>query len=310
MTSGFDICERIARAKNASLYRAARELSPERFRFFLAAYASMRLIDDLVDDTFLALPTAEARAEARPKAAGRLQAWMGQVAAARDGLAGPDGPLPDAVVGALRETLGRSDLDIAPWRALKAALARDIAEIDLESWDDFLGYCDGATAAPASIFIYVLACRLDRTGGYVGPLSHPPLYYARDMAIFCYLVHILRDLAEDAAAADQLLTIPFDILEEAGLSRDSLRAAVLERKFMKLEPLSAILLERAWSHFEIGQQRSAKLLAVLDAEAGIQLGRLFAVYIDLARTMATDYAGFLSDAAAKREAATARHLGH
>ena len=62
----FEACNALAAAKNANLYRAAMRLSPERQRFFLASYASMRVIDDIVDDGFLELPDAERHAQREP----------------------------------------------------------------------------------------------------------------------------------------------------------------------------------------------------------------------------------------------------
>ncbi|MDG2123808.1 MAG: hypothetical protein P8J87_08940 [Verrucomicrobiales bacterium] len=65
----------------------------------------------------------------------------------------------------MNEMLGRSTLGAGPWVGLGAALVDDIRERRLGKWEDFLGYCSGATVAPAHIFLYVLAC--SESGGGV-----------------------------------------------------------------------------------------------------------------------------------------------
>lgn len=292
----FDACNDLAAAKNANLYRAAMRLSPERQRFFLAAYASMRVIDDIVDDGFLELPDAQRDAE-REFVLQTIHRWQTQVAAAKAGMENPspkEGPLDHAVYEALRQTLGCSDLSADPWIELADALHRDIAEEPMDEWDDFIAYCEGATAAPASIFVYLLSARYDPDIGYTSPLTNPPLYHARDMAIFCYIIHILRDLPDDIKGPDRLVTIPSEMLIAADITLGEIRNAIGQEKYEDLDYLGKILLEHAWEHFETGQARSSELLSVLDTDEADTLSRLFTVYIELAGAMTENgYAAFL-----------------
>lgn len=293
----FAICQELAAAKNANLFRAAMRLGPERQRFFMASYASMRVIDDIVDEGFLERPDGE-RDALREATFTAIDRWQEQIAAAKVGDPDPypkTGPLPDAVFDALTQTLGHSDLSIDPWIKLAEALYKDVAEEPLDEWDDFISYCEGATAAPASIFVYLLSARFDADIGYVSPLSASPLYHARDMAIFCYVIHILRDLPEDIKGPDRLVTIPGDVLAGADISLGEIRNAVGQKKYDMLEPLARILLEYAWEHFETGQARSSELLAFLDPEETDTLSRLFTVYIELAGAMENGYGAFLTD---------------
>lgn len=294
----FSACNDLAAAKNANLYRAAMRLGPDRQRFFLAAYASMRVIDDIVDDGFLELTDHE-RDYAREDTLIAIDHWQQQIQAAKidgDNPHPESGPLSQQVFDALRLTLGRSDLEVDPWVDLADALRRDVAEDPMDEWDDFIAYCEGATAAPASIFVYLLSARFDNEIGYTSPLTNPPLYHARDMAIFCYVVHILRDLPDDIKGPDRLVTIPGEILIAADITLGEIRNAIGQKKYDELDRLGTILLERAWEHFETGQARSAELLAILDAEETDTLSRLFAVYIELASAMMDNgYAAFLKD---------------
>ena len=116
------------------------------------------------------------------------------------------------------------------------------------------------------------------------------------MAIFCYVVHILRDLPDDIKGPDRLVTIPAEILIAADITLGEIRNAIGQKKYDDLDRLGTILLERAWEHFETGQARSAELLAILDPEETDTLSRLFAVYIELASAMMDNgYAAFLKD---------------
>lgn len=294
----FDACNALAAAKNANLYRAAMRLGPERQRFFLASYASMRVIDDIVDDGFLELSDSD-RAEQREDVLQTIDRWQTQILSAKADKDNPfpeAGPLDENVYDALRQTLGRSDLGTDPWIDLADALYRDVAEEPMDEWDDFIAYCEGATAAPASIFVYLLSARYDSEIGYTSPLTNPPLYHARDMAIFCYIIHILRDLPEDIKGPDRLVTIPSEILIAADITLGEIRNAIGQGKFSDLDGLGRILLERAWEHFETGQARSGELLSVLDTDEADTLSRLFTVYIELGgEMMENGYAAFLAN---------------
>lgn len=299
LPAAFAACDAVAAAKNAALYQAAQELDAPRYRFFLAAYASMRLIDDLVDERFLAAPPAQRRRE-RAATEAAIAAWLAQIHAAKAGRVDTTGPLPAEICSALCQTLGRSDLDPHPWARLADALRADVAETPLHDWDDFLNYCEGATAAPAAIFVYVLSCRTDPEQGYLGTLARTPLSYARDMAIFCYLIHILRDLPQDVNAADRLITIPTTAFEAAGLTPATLRRALKDKAFETVRPLADLLLERAGQYLEAAQAHSIELLAQLTPQQGDILGKLFAVYVELATVMSDDYPAFLARRRADR----------
>ena len=303
----FAACRDIAAKKNAALYRAALHLPSMRQKFFMAAYASMRVIDDLIDEDFLCQSPDE-RAQNRENMLITLTNWETQLETAKAGAPYPVGPLIRPIHEGLRLTLGESDLDLSPWHRLASSLRADIAEAPLESWDAFYTYAEGATAAPAAIFIYVLSCRYEAELGYLCPLPQPPLFYAQDMAVFCYLIHILRDLREDAGQAERLLTIPDEALDLAGLTRAGLIADLQRNSFSRIETLAEVILERALGFLERGQERSVSLLAHLDGREAQTLSSLFAVYIDLADRMCKGYGAFLQEAPAHKTQVLKDHL--
>ena len=236
---GLTLCREIAGRANANFLHAARLLPRVRQEFFFATYAAMRVIDDRVDEDFLTLPSME-REAGRDDILSAIAAWTTQCTE----FDGKPGPLHPDVAMALAATAGRSDLGAWPWHALAGAMRADAEEREMRSWEDFLNYCAGATVAPAAIFIYLLAADPDPRRGFRHGLSKPARAYALDLAIYCYIVHILRDLAKDVGRSPRLITIPTDMLAEAGLRREGLSAALAE-KSPAIGVLAGLLIDKA-----------------------------------------------------------------
>jgi presqualene diphosphate synthase len=236
---GLTLCREIAGRANANFLHAARLLPRVRQDFFFTTYAAMRVIDDLVDESFLTLKP-EMRERRRPDVLSEISCWTDQCTGHEDA----SGPLHADIAAALANTAGRADLGAWPWYALAGAMRADAEEREMRSWDDFLEYCAGATVAPAAIFIYLLAADPDPQRGFRYDLPKPARDYAVDLAIYCYIVHILRDLAKDAGRSPRLITIPADLLDEVGLRRERLGEA-LARGSPAITALARLLIERA-----------------------------------------------------------------
>lgn len=251
------VCHAIAQRNGSPLFLVSRLLGGAKRRLFVSAYAAMRVIDDLVDENFLALPR-EQRPGQRERVLEKIETWRLQARAASRHAFTPraDSFHPDVFL-ALNETIGQSDLGDWPWDALADAMRHDVHEQEIVTWEDFLAYCEGATVSPAATFAYILACEV-QDGHY--RLNRPDPFcrdQVRDMAIFCYLIHIARDLAKDARKDRQLITIPTGMLAEAGFRRDTL-AAGLDRK-ASLIPLIRALTDRASERLATGLDPIARL---------------------------------------------------
>lgn len=207
----------IARASKSPMERAAAALDPLRYQVFCATYASMRVIDDYVDDAFLALPPAT-RASERETARAVVADWRSAATArlATGDLLENPARFRD-VLAALEATHAVAKLDPGPWDRLAGAMTRDVDERPMPDWDAFLAYAEGATAAPAAVFIEILALRPGADGRLESQLGGPAVDRIRNSAILLYLVHIMRDLSEDAKQGAGLLTLPATLFAEFGM---------------------------------------------------------------------------------------------
>ena len=156
-------------------------------------------------------------------------------------------------------------------------MRRDVQEQPLQTWQQFLDYCEGATVAPAEVFIHILGSR-DNPDRLHCELPKPLGHYARDMAVFCYLVHIIRDLPADAQHTDQLLTVPEDLLLQHDLDKGRLKDALSLGKLEPVVTLAVDLAERARSFRSSALCRQQEMQAHLSQDAYELLGSLFATY--------------------------------
>ena len=172
-----------------------------------------------------------------------------------------------------------SPLDRLPFERLAAAMHRDAARGTMEDWADFLDYCEGATVAPTFVFLLLLASD-DDGHSVVGAGQLWP--HARTLGIYCYIVHIMRDLEKDADAGSHLLTIPRSHFADLADDLEQLAAALLDSD----SPARQALVERL-GH-ELGQMsgeaaRSVQALdRVLPPDARDCLSRIMAHYRGLA----------------------------
>ncbi|MBF0181781.1 MAG: squalene/phytoene synthase family protein [Magnetococcales bacterium] len=280
-----EVCHDIARRNGSPLYLVSRLLGAGKRRLFLTAYAAMRVVDDLVDEDFLA-GDAGHRDARRGEVLTRIAVWRDQaLACTRGGFVPGDAAFAPMVFQGLNETLGASDLGEWPWIALAAAMEHDVLEREIVTWEDFLAYCEGATVAPAATFAYILACE-ERGGRY--RLERDPAFCrerVRAMAVFCYLMHIVRDLSRDARRHVQLITIPRETLAEAGLRREDL-AAALQRRDPAAGRLITALNARAGELLVAGRVAIEGL--PLNALERVVLRKLLVKYIDFHERLRED----------------------
>jgi phytoene synthase len=102
----------------------------------------------------------------------------------------------------------------------------DIHNDGFPTMQSFLEYSEGATVAPASIFVH-LCCLKELDGQYIEP-AFDLKEVSTPCAVFSYLVHIIRDFEKDQR--NNLNYFADDLVEKYGLSREALRKIALGGK--------------------------------------------------------------------------------
>ena len=286
-----DICrDRIGRRESHLVAVATQLDSPLRRNLFTACYAAMRVLDDVVDDDFVI-----ARDRSLEAVEAYIDQWRQQT---EDAAAGSftiaEESIEPEIFYALNAFLGQSEIGVMPWHHLADAMRADVARSGVEDWGTFEAYCRGASVAPAQVFLYILSCRIDGERATATALPRPTLYYARDLALFCYLVHILRDLAKDARRDANLVIVPRTQLDEFGLAGGGLIAAIEARDSTALRPLVTALIERASQHRSRGEKLVHEISIELSENANAALANLVSRYVETFEMLAADYDAHLN----------------
>ena len=281
--------ERIARRKSHLVAVSEQLESPLKRNLFVACYAAMRVLDDAVDEDYVV--AAERSREATDA---YIDRWRQQAEEAATGaFVISDEAIECDIFFALNAYLGASQIGAMPWRHLGAAMRTDVARGGIEDWGSFETYCRGASIAPAEVFLYILSCRPDGERGSASSLPRPTIYYARDLALFCYLVHILRDLAKDARRDQNLIIVPRSVLADVDLGNGGLIAAIEAHDSAALQPLADVLIERARSHLQRGEVRMREISKEMSPNANEALASLVRRYVETFDTLSADYDGHL-----------------
>jgi phytoene synthase len=277
-------CSEIVQRRPTHLGSAAAGLEDERRRaLFLASYASMRVADDLIDEDYLTRPEAERRAQ-HPRVEAQLRLWLEQSELAAQGrFEVQPGSFEPELFQALNDQLGPTELGPDAWRRLAASLERDLAERPVESWDDFLLYCEGACIAPASVFVYIVAARFESDGSSHFPAATGPREFAQDLAIYSYLVHMRRDLLDDASRSAQLVLLPREWLRADGLGEAEAMACLRDGRLAELAGALNCLQEKT-DHYRARALASIERAeSILGTEAASSLRSIFQLYEATAR---------------------------
>ena len=202
--------------------------------------------------------------------------WLDLVGAARSG----DGSTGMTWV-ALADTFASFDLPLDPWMNLAKAMSSDVTISSFKTWDDLRAYMQGASVAPAVVFMYLVLMRPDARGIFRTSWSYSQVHKAtEDLAIFCYCVHILRDVAEDLTLGESgLVYLPGDELSRFGIASADLYAmrdrAQASQNYKEMAGFAAA---RARQHLERGRDQMRQVLAEAEPANGRALVTLVDTY--------------------------------
>ncbi|HUW93771.1 MAG TPA: squalene/phytoene synthase family protein [Bacteroidales bacterium] len=186
---------------------AARFWDEERYRAACVCYKFMRAIDDLIDNYKAENHKIEESEKVR--FAADVEKWLGMLFG--------KGELTDFQTGLL-ETVERFRIPHWPLEAFARSMYYDVDHDGYPTIHDFIEYSQGASVAPASIFVH-LAGLQEGEHGYCDP-PFDVRSTASPCAIFSYLVHTIRDFRKDQH--NNLNCFADDVIAKNGLSRHDL----------------------------------------------------------------------------------------
>ena len=169
---------------NPILDIAARFWEDDRYDAFRTCYRSMRIIDDLVDNR-KAAEGAITDIE-RERYIRIIEDWIDSIKQRQ-----PTDTFQDKLIAAIE----RFEIPVWPWERLASAMTYDFTHDGYPTFISFLRYCEGAAVAPASVFMHLCGV-IEKDGVYIKPIFNTRKA-ARPLAIFSYLVHIIRDFEKD-----------------------------------------------------------------------------------------------------------------
>jgi phytoene synthase len=187
---------------------AANFWAEERYSAAKTCYKFMRSIDDLIDD-YKAANNVIAPGE-RKSFTANVNDWLDMILV--EGKANP-------FRKELTDTIDRFRIPIWPLEAFAKSMLYDINHDGFATLNSFLEYSQGASVAPASIFVHLNSIS-KKDGKYEVP-PYDVREAATPCAIFSYLVHIIRDFQKDQL--NNLNYFTDDLIAKNNLTRDDLR---------------------------------------------------------------------------------------
>ncbi|UCE28192.1 MAG: phytoene/squalene synthase family protein [Candidatus Coatesbacteria bacterium] len=297
-------CEEIAAKDRSNLYVVSQFIRDRcRYEAFTAMYSVMRVIDDLVDD----VPNVGAlSAGERARMEEELERWQGRIEAA---YAGNPGPEPSDI--ALASALAAFPVPRSTWSNFISAMRYDLRYDRFETWDSFLEYAEGATAAPTTIYIYLL-CAQPVDGTSEGNVRYEVaesgdgfdcVSCGRELGIFAYLAHILRDVVKDLQIGETgRIYIPASDLADAGLSEDEFRSLVRSGSSDRLwDELVTSVVQRARRFERAGVSRARSRFPAMEPDCRFILALIIGLYQDILARIEADPASVLSNESASNE---------
>lgn len=286
------VAEGIAARDANNLYRTSCFFQDrERYRSFCAQYAIMRIVDDRIDalPARVALSSQEIAAEHDV-----VVAWRCAVGAVYDGqslspavLTRTGDAQAPALLAALQSALQAFPVPRILWDNFFEAMARDITQPHFSTYAEFLAYAEGATAAPTTIYLYLLTAQRcgPGAGRYLPPGDFDLLRCGRALGLFAYLTHILRDLPDDLSGSGGSHGEGLLYVAEDDLVRHHLTPAMLYEDRVRgcsrveLRQLVATLARRSRSALAEGQQYLAVLHGRLSTDCALILRLIVALYV-------------------------------
>lgn len=186
---------------------AANFWEEDRFCAARICYKFMRAVDDMIDDhkaKYKTIATGEKR-----HFSANVEEWLKMIINSKD-----CNPLQTQLI----ETLIEFRIPVWPMEAFAKSMIWDINNDGFPTINSFLDYSQGASVAPASVFVHLNGIT-KKNGKYTAP-SFSVKDAATPCALFSYLVHIIRDFRKDQL--NNLNYFADDLIKENGLTSTDL----------------------------------------------------------------------------------------
>jgi phytoene/squalene synthetase len=187
---------------------AANFWDEDRYCAAKTCYKFMRAIDDLIDNH--KATNRRIAAEEKEEFVADVNEWLKTIII-------PEDCNPEKLE--LNKTIERFKIPLWALEAFAKSMIYDINNDGFSSLESFLDYAQGASVAPASIFVHLSGLTL-KNGHFQDP-SFDVKEAATPCAIFSYLVHIIRDFQKDQF--NNLNYFADDLIQQNGLTRKDLR---------------------------------------------------------------------------------------
>jgi phytoene synthase len=269
----YNYCESIAKQKNSFLYYVSSFFEDKnKFKAFCSTYASMRILDDFVDGI---KNRTKLNSDEKVFYLEEINKWEILITDCYNGKR-----LENPILRALSDTFKTFNIQLSPWANLAEAMRWDIEHSRFNTFNEFLNYTEGAAIAPATVFISVLSAQSNGEKYNCSANGTNSYYYAKDLAIFCYLTHILRDVSCDLELEDSgLIYLPMEDLHRFSVSEKELwnfkSTKTINTKFQQLMEYQ---IRRARKFGNKGKTMMNELFEYLDSDCRFILKLLVSLY--------------------------------
>jgi phytoene/squalene synthetase len=187
---------------------AANFWEEERFCAARICYKFMRAIDDLIDNH--KTKNKLIKADERKTFEANIDDWLKMIIHSKE-----CNPLEQE----LRETLDKFIIPLWPMEAFAKSMIYDIHNDGFLTLESFLDYSQGASVAPAAIFVHLNG--IQKVNGIYKDPPFDVKWAATPCALFSYIVHIIRDFQKDQL--NNLNYFADELIMKYGLKRETLR---------------------------------------------------------------------------------------
>lgn len=194
--------------KHPNILIAARFWDDRRYRAAKVCYRFMRMIDDFIDDR--KARDASISCFEKEVLTERVNNWIKCLGGSPDH---------DPFLADLADTIATFDIPLKLFHNFAKSMLFDINHNGFSTLEEFLEYAEGASVAPASVFVHL--CCLSEENDEYKPADFDVVEVARPCAIFSYIVHIIRDFQVDQR--NNLNYFALDILQRNDLDPSDLR---------------------------------------------------------------------------------------